>query len=124
MPFLAAVDFATLGTCKKAWRDERGLCIVLLERFSKSIQREWGAMPASATMKDVAAAAGVSPSTVSNAYNKPEQLSAEVRHRILAKARELGYPGPDAAARSLRSRRAGAIGLLLTEQLSYAFSDP
>jgi len=81
-------------------------------------------MPASATMKDVAAAAGVSPSTVSNAYNKPEQLSAEVRHRILAKARELGYPGPDAAARSLRSRRAGAIGLLLTEQLSYAFSDP
>jgi DNA-binding LacI/PurR family transcriptional regulator len=71
-------------------------------------------MPASATMKDVAAAAGVSPSTVSNAYNKPEQLSAEVRHRILAKARELGYPGPDAAARSLRSRRAGAIGLLLT----------
>ena len=38
-------------------------------------------MPASATMKDVAAAAGVSPSTVSNAYNKPEQLSAEVRQR-------------------------------------------
>jgi DNA-binding LacI/PurR family transcriptional regulator len=81
-------------------------------------------MPASATMKDVAAAAGVSLSTVSNAYNKPEQLSAEVRQRVLAKARELGYAGPDAAARSLRSRRAGAIGLLLTEQLSYAFSDP
>ena len=81
-------------------------------------------MPASATMKDVAAAAGVSPSTVSNAYNKPEQLSAEVRQRIFATARELGYAGPDAAARSLRSRRAGAIGLLLTEQLSYAFSDP
>jgi DNA-binding LacI/PurR family transcriptional regulator len=81
-------------------------------------------MPASATMKDVAAAAGVSLSTVSNAYNKPEQLSAEVRQRVLAKARELGYAGPNAAARSLRSRRAGAIGLLLTEQMSYAFSDP
>jgi DNA-binding LacI/PurR family transcriptional regulator len=75
-------------------------------------------------MKSVAQAVGVSLSTVSNAYNKPEQLSAEVRNRILATARELGYPGPDAAARSLRSRRAGAIGLLLTEQLSYAFSDP
>lgn len=75
-------------------------------------------------MKSVAAAVGVSLSTVSNAYNKPEQLSAEVRERILAKARELGYAGPDAAARTLRSRRAGAIGLLLTEQLSYAFSDP
>jgi DNA-binding LacI/PurR family transcriptional regulator len=75
-------------------------------------------------MKSVAAAVGVSLSTVSNAYNKPEQLSAEVRERIFTTARELGYPGPDAAARSLRSRRAGAIGLLLTEQLSYAFSDP
>lgn len=81
-------------------------------------------MAAGATMKTVAAAVGVSPSTISNAYNKPEQLSAELRERIFAAARELGYPGPDAAARSLRSRRAGAIGLLFTEQLSYAFSDP
>jgi DNA-binding LacI/PurR family transcriptional regulator len=75
-------------------------------------------------MKNVAAAVGVSPSTVSNAYNKPEQLSAEPRDRIFTVARELGYAGPDAAARTLRSRRAGAIGLLLTEQLSVAFSDP
>lgn len=81
-------------------------------------------MASGATMKSVAAAVGVSLSTVSNAYNKPEQLSAEMRERILDTARELGYAGPDAAARSLRSRRAGAIGLLLTEQLSYAFSDP
>jgi len=81
-------------------------------------------MGSGATMKSVAAAVGVSLSTVSNAYNKPEQLSADVRDRIFTAARDLGYPGPDAAARSLRSRRAGAIGLLLTEQLSYAFSDP
>jgi len=81
-------------------------------------------MATGATMKSVAAAVGVSLSTVSNAYNKPEQLSAEVRERILATARDLGYSGPDAAARSLRSGRAGAIGMLLTEQLSYAFSDP
>ena len=39
-------------------------------------------------------------------------------------ARRLGYPGPDPVARSLRTRKAGAIGLLLTEQLSYAFRDP
>lgn len=75
-------------------------------------------------MKTVAAAVGVSASTVSNAYNKPAQLSAELRERIFAAARELNYPGPDAAARTLRSRRSGAIGLLLTERLSYAFSDP
>ncbi|MFE3196118.1 LacI family DNA-binding transcriptional regulator [Nocardia sp. NPDC059240] len=75
-------------------------------------------------MKSVAAAVGVSTSTVSNAYNKPDQLSADVRERVFAAARELGYSGPHAAARTLRSRRAGAIGLLLTEQLSFAFSDP
>jgi DNA-binding LacI/PurR family transcriptional regulator len=63
-------------------------------------------------------------SSVSNAYNKPEQLSADVRAHILAVAGEQGYAGPHAAARSLRSRRAGAIGLLFTERLSYAFSDP
>jgi DNA-binding LacI/PurR family transcriptional regulator len=76
------------------------------------------------SLKSVALAAGVSVSSVSNAYNKPEQLSEAVRTRILEVAREQGYAGPDAAARSLRSRRAGAIGMLFTEQLSYAFSDP
>ncbi|MEV0246632.1 LacI family DNA-binding transcriptional regulator [Nocardia sp. NPDC050712] len=81
-------------------------------------------MPPKATMKSVAAAVGVSLTTVSNAYNKPEQLSVALRERIFGAARELGYSGPDAAARTLRGRRAGAIGLLLTEELSYAFSDP
>jgi len=50
-------------------------------------------------------------------------LSAE-RAQILSKADELGYAGPDAAARALRGGRAEAVGVLLTEQLSYAFSDP
>ncbi len=76
------------------------------------------------TIKTVAAAVGVSPSTVSNAYNRPGQLSTELRATILAKAAELGYAGPDAAGRALRSGRAGCIGVLLTERLSYAFSDP
>ena len=76
------------------------------------------------TVKTLAEAVGVSPSTVSNAYNKPDQLSAELRARILAAAQQLGYAGPDAAGRMLRSGRAGAVGVLLTERLSYAFSDP
>ena len=76
------------------------------------------------TLKSVAEAAGVSVSTVSNAYNKPDQLSAEVRQRVLETAKALGYAGPHPAARSLRSQRARAIGLLFTERLSYAFSDP
>jgi DNA-binding LacI/PurR family transcriptional regulator len=76
------------------------------------------------TVKTVAEAVGVSPSTVSNAYNRPDQLSAELRTRILAAAEALGYAGPDAAGRMLRSGRANAVGVLLTERLSYAFSDP
>jgi len=76
------------------------------------------------TVKTLAAAVGVSPSTVSNAYNRPDQLSAPLRQRILAKATELGYAGPDAAGRTLRVGRADAVGVLLSERLSYAFSDP
>jgi DNA-binding LacI/PurR family transcriptional regulator len=76
------------------------------------------------SMQSVARAAGVSASTVSNAYNRPEQLSAQVRARVLAVAAEQGYAGPDPAARSLRSRRSGAVGVLFTVPLPYAFTDP
>lgn len=76
------------------------------------------------TVKTLAAVLGVSPATVSNAYNRPDQLSTQLRERILATAEELGYPGPDAAGRILRMGRAEAVGVLLTERLSYAFADP
>jgi DNA-binding LacI/PurR family transcriptional regulator/arylamine N-acetyltransferase len=76
------------------------------------------------TIKAVAEAAGVSPATVSNAYNRPGRLSPEVRERVLAVARDLGYPGPHAAGRSLRTGRAGAVGVLFTVDVSYAFTDP
>jgi len=78
----------------------------------------------SATLASLAAELGVSRTTVSNAYNRPDQLSPELRRRVLETARRLGYPGPDPVARSLRTRKAGAVGLLLTENLSYAFRDP
>jgi len=76
------------------------------------------------TVKTLAAALGVSPATISNAYNRPDQLSPQLRERILTAAEELGYPGPDAAGRTLRMGRADAVGVLLSERLSYAFSDP
>lgn len=72
----------------------------------------------------VAEAVGVSPSTVSNAYNRPDQLSAELRERILAAADQLGYPGPDPLGRNLRLRQAPAIGVLFSERLSDVFADP
>jgi len=76
------------------------------------------------TLDTVAEAAGVSRMTVSNAYNRPDQLSAATRERVLAVAAELGYGGPDPAGRSLRRGRAGTVGVLLTESLTYAFTDP
>ncbi|HET8951482.1 MAG TPA: LacI family DNA-binding transcriptional regulator, partial [Solirubrobacteraceae bacterium] len=69
-------------------------------------------------------AAGVSPSTVSNVYNRPEVVSPQLRERVLQAAGELGYAGADPAARSLRSGRTGAIGVVLRERLAYSFDDP
>ena len=62
---------------------------------------------------DVARRAGVSRATVSrvlNNYTEHFSVSPEVRRRILAAARELGYR-PDMAAHNLRSKgRAGLVG--------------
>ncbi len=77
-----------------------------------------------ATLRDVARAAGVSHTTVSNAFARPDQLSGPLRAHVLATARALGYAGPSPAARSLRTGRHGALGLVFSEDLPYAFSDP
>lgn len=77
-----------------------------------------------ATLASLAKELGVSRTTVSNAYNRPDQLSPALRQRVMDAAAKLGYAGPDPMARSLRTRKAGAVGLLLTEKLSYAFRDP
>ncbi|WP_433552550.1 LacI family DNA-binding transcriptional regulator [Micromonospora zamorensis] len=83
-----------------------------------------GAMGVRVTLRSVAEAAGVSTAAVSYAFNRPDRLSSEMRSRILGVARELGYSGPDAAARTLRTGRANAIGVIFTTGLTYAFSDP
>ncbi|MFJ6198875.1 LacI family DNA-binding transcriptional regulator [Micromonospora sp. NPDC092111] len=76
------------------------------------------------TLQDVASAVGVSRSTVSNAYSRPDQLSSALRARIFEAARQLDYPGPDPTARSLRRGFVGTTGVLFTSKLSYAFTDP
>ena len=88
---------------------------------------ELGARPprrARLTLRDLAASLGVSKTTVSNAFSRPDQLSAELRARVLEAARTAGYAGPDAVARMLRTRRAGAVGLILPESLPFALDDP
>lgn len=61
--------------------------------------------------------------TVSNAFSKPDQLSAALRERILAAAQEIGYVGPDPAARALAKGTTGAVGIVLTSSLRFAFTD-
>ena len=56
------------------------------------------------TLQTLADRVGVSRMTVSNAFSRPDQLSDEVRARILGLAAELGYAGPDPTARALARR--------------------
>src|SRR4051812_23900104 len=75
------------------------------------------------TLQTIADRVGVSRMTVSNAFSRPDQLSATMRERILAAAQELGYVGPDPAGRALARGTTGAVGILLTESLRIAFTD-
>ena len=75
------------------------------------------------TLQTIADRVGVSRMTVSNAFSRPDQLSPELRRRILSAADDLGYVGPDPAARALARGRTGAVGVLLTDSLRDAFSD-
>ena len=62
-----------------------------------------------ATIVDVAAAAGVSKTAVSFAFNRPDRLAAGTVERIRAAADELGYR-PDPSARLLGRRRSASAG--------------
>jgi DNA-binding LacI/PurR family transcriptional regulator len=75
------------------------------------------------TLQSIADEVGVSRMTVSNAFSRPDQLSASLREKILRAAEELGYSGPDPAARALARGRTGSVGLLLTDRLSTVIGD-
>lgn len=79
---------------------------------------------ATVTMKTLAEQLGVSVTTVSNAYSKPDRLSPELRDQILATAKELGYCGPSAAGRALRSGKTDVCGFLFGGGITDALADP
>ncbi|MFF6809261.1 LacI family DNA-binding transcriptional regulator [Streptomyces sp. NPDC012403] len=66
--------------------------------------------PERVTIKDVAAAAGVSKGAVSLAFNHKPGVSEATRDRIFAAARQLGW-APNSSARSLSRKSVDAIGL-------------
>lgn len=76
------------------------------------------------TLKKVAEILNVSTATISNAFNRPDQLSTHLREKLLAECERLGYHGPNIAARSLRKGESGVIAVLLTDSLAYHFTDP
>ena len=66
-----------------------------------------------ASVKDVARAAGVSPATVSRALGKGP-ISEALRAQVLEAVRTTGYR-PNLAARRLRSQDSGTIGLIVAD---------
>ncbi|RWZ52646.1 LacI family transcriptional regulator [Labedella phragmitis] len=77
-----------------------------------------------ATLSDVAARAGVSPSTASIAFSGQGPVAEATKARVLAAAEELGYTGPDPLARSLRTGRSGIVGALIPQRIGTSFRDP
>ena len=65
-------------------------------------------------MKDVAARARVSVSTVSHVLNETRRVSEETRGEVLAAIKELSYR-PNLLAKGLRTRRTYTIGLLIPD---------
>lgn len=65
-----------------------------------------------AKLQDVARVAGVSLATASRALNSPDIVSIEVRQRIAAAVKSLGY-APDRNARALSSGRSHTVGAVV-----------
>ena len=65
------------------------------------------------SIKDIAKAAGVAPSTVSRALSDHPRISQETKDRISRLAKEMGYT-PSLLARSLVTRDTATIGVVIT----------
>ncbi|MGY0061175.1 LacI family DNA-binding transcriptional regulator [Streptomyces sp. LZ34] len=74
------------------------------------------------TIREVAKAAGVSPSTVSRALALGGTVSAVTRDRVQAVADQLGYQ-PNRAARGLITGRTGHLGVIVPDLLNPFFAE-
>jgi LacI family transcriptional regulator, repressor for deo operon, udp, cdd, tsx, nupC, and nupG len=74
------------------------------------------------TIRDVSNAAGVSPATVSRVFNSPDTVRPELRDRVQAAAAAQGYR-PNVSARSLRTQRTRAFGVVLPTLSNPVFAE-
>jgi DNA-binding LacI/PurR family transcriptional regulator len=75
------------------------------------------------TLEEVAARAGVSRATVSRVVNGSDGVRAHLAERVRAAVEELGYV-PNQAARTLVTRRNGAVAVVVAEPETRFFTDP
>src|SRR5450755_2882814 len=75
-----------------------------------------------ASIKDVAAHAGVSVGTVSNVLNRPERVAEDTRNRVQAAIKALGFVRNE-PARQLRAGHSRTIGLLVLDAANPFFAD-
>lgn len=81
------------------------------------------ARPRPATIHDVAAAAGLSRGTVSRVINGEPYVSPAAKAAVESAILEVGYV-PNTAARNLKTRRSGAVALIVHEPHSLFLEDP
>ncbi|MEY5099740.1 MAG: hypothetical protein RJA36_2459 [Pseudomonadota bacterium] len=74
------------------------------------------------TLRDVAALAGVAPITASRALNTPDQVSPEVRQRVLDAVQRTGYV-PNRMAGSLASARSHLIAAIVPSTVASVFME-
>ena len=73
------------------------------------------------TIKDIAKALGISPSTVSRALKDHPDISADTKKAVNELADKLRYQ-PNAIALSLKHSRSNTIGIIIPEIVHYFFS--
>ena len=78
--------------------------------------------PLRATSYDVARLAGVSQSAVSRCFKPGASISAKMRERVMAAARELGYQ-PNAMARGLITKRSGLVAVFVASTMNFYYPD-
>lgn len=76
----------------------------------------------SASVKDVAATAGVSLGTVSNVLNRPDRVSASTREKVERAMRELGFVRNE-SARQLRAGRSSVVAYVMLDATNPFFTD-
>ncbi|MDQ1681144.1 MAG: LacI family transcriptional regulator [Frankiaceae bacterium] len=78
--------------------------------------------PASVSVRDVAALAGVSVGTVSNALNRPELVAPDTLERVLEAIARLGFVRNE-SARQLRAGSSRTLGLVVLDVTNPFFTD-